>query len=703
MAADSEELAMTDLQPLTGPEQAVADAARTGELADLHADPAEHSYARAANRDDGRVVRASLITGLLTAVPAGDQRSSRAVRLCGASIVGRLDLEGRALACPLLLERCWLDEPVTLDDATAGMIRFSDCHVPGLSARRLRTTGNLELWDGFTSTAGVDLTGARIGGQVVLNNAHLIAPQYPHPMYDLGALVADHLQVEGNLLARGTFTVEGQTRLFAARIGGALDFRGATLSAPGQVVLLADHLDVGLGMGLDGVSASGQVSLRGARVGGQLNLNGSHLSGSPRGQEALDATHLSVGQDMACSEGFTAEGEICLASAEIGAHLTFEDASLANPGGKALSADWLTVTRSMICGEGFTAAGEVRLPAARIGGQLIFRGARLDNPGGTALSVDRVEVGHSLALINGFSSTGEVSLTGAQVGTHLNLEDAHLANPGGKALSADGITVSTGVRGRKGFTASGTVSFRGASIDGTLDLTSSCLSSPGGTALDLRSARVADLELRPARPPEGAVDLTAARIGSLTDDPATWPAVLDLRGCTYDTLAGAPATVRQRLDWLGLSPGGYTPQVYDQLAACYRRAGRDEAARRVAVAKQRRRRSSLSPVSWLLYATIGYGYRTWLAAVWLAALTAACAPAFSYAYSRRMIRPAPAAPAFHSLAYTLDNLIPVISLGEKAAWTPAGWALYLSWGLTAAGWILTTAAVAGLAGIFSRD
>ena len=299
----------------------------------------------------------------------------------------------------------------------------------------------------------------------------------------------------------------------------------------------------------------------------------------------------------------------------------------------------------MICGERFTATGEVRLSAARIGGQLIFLGARLDNPGGTALSADRTEVGHNLALINGFSSTGEVSLAGARIGTHLNLEDAHLANPGGTALNAAGITVTAGVRGRKGFTADGTVSFRGASIDGTLDLTSACLSRPGGTALDLRSARAADLDLRPAQAPEGTVDLAAARIGSLTDDPATWPTALDLRGCTYDTLADGQATVAQR-DWLALSPGGYTPQVYDQLACCYRRAGRDEAARRVAIAKQRRRRAALSPLSWLLYATIGYGYRTWLAAIWLAALTAAATPAFSYAYSHRMIRPAPSAPAF---------------------------------------------------------
>ena len=164
------------------------------------------------------------------------------------------------------------------------MIRFSDCHVPGLSARRLRTTGNLELWDGFTSTAGVDLTNARIGGQVVLNNAHLIAPPFPHPKNGLGALVADGLNVEGNLLARGTFTVEGRDTPARGSHRRSPRLPRSEPQRPRRGRLLADHLVVGQDMGLEGATISGQVILRGARIGGQLVLDGARLAGRPPGK-----------------------------------------------------------------------------------------------------------------------------------------------------------------------------------------------------------------------------------------------------------------------------------------------------------------------------------------------------------------------------------------------------------------------------------
>ena len=39
----------------------------------------------------------------------------------------------------------------------------------------------------------------------------------------------------------------------------------------------------------------------------------------------------------------------------------------------------------------------------------------------------------------------------------------------------------------------------------------------------------------------------------------------------------------------GRDASGYSPQIYDQLAAVYRRSGHDDAARRVLIAKQRHR------------------------------------------------------------------------------------------------------------------
>jgi hypothetical protein len=68
-----------------------------------------------------------------------------------------------------------------------------------------------------------------------------------------------------------------------------------------------------------------------------------------------------------------------------------------------------------------------------------------------------------------------------------------------------------------------------------------------------------------------------------------------------------------------------------------------------------------------------------------------------------MIATAVHPPAFNPLAYTADVILPIVDLGQKSAWQPQGSALYWSWALTVAGWVLTTAVVAGLTGILKHD
>ena len=225
--------------------------------------------------------------------------------------------------------------------------------------------------------------------------------------------------------------------------------------------------------------------------------------------------------------------------------------------------------------------------------------------------------------------------------------------------------------------------------------------------MDLEEAHLAALTLLPAQRPDGVVNLTNARVGRFRDEPDSWPTTMHLRGFVYDTLENDQVSVRERLRWLTLHPGTYTPQLYDQLAAAYRRTGQEEAARTVGIAKQWRRRTALNPagklLNWLLYVTVGYGYRTWLAGVWLAGLIVVGTWVFSHAYPAD-ITPASTHPgAFDPLAYTLNVLVPIVNLGRQNAWQPQGSALYWSWALTGAGWVLTTAVVAGLTGILKRD
>lgn len=131
------------------------------------------------------------------------------------------------------------------------------------------------------------------------------------------------------------------------------------------------------------------------------------------------------------------------------------------------------------------------------------------------------------------------------------------------------------------------------------------------------------------------------------------------------------------------------------------------AARRVAIAKQQRRRRELNRPAkiwnWLLYVTVGYGYRTWQAGLWLLAFELVGAVVFAFAYPAGMIAATRHPMPFNAPVYALDVLLPLISLGQQDSWQPRGAFLYAYWTLIIVGWILTSALVAGLSGVIKRD
>lgn len=186
-------------------------------------------------------------------------------------------------------------------------------------------------------------------------------------------------------------------------------------------------------------------------------------------------------------------------------------------------------------------------------------------------------------------------LAGAHIRRLVCLDQAHLSKPAGDALNAEGISARD-IHCQDGFTAAGTVSLRGAELSGTCTLDGASLGSNIDIALDLRDARIRDLRLRPVQPPDGIIDLTNAHVAVFYDNQQTWPAILRLSGFTYDAIGEDPVSVRDRLRWLARNEHGYAPQVYDQLATCYRRAGLEQAAIRVGVAKQWHRRSKLREI-----------------------------------------------------------------------------------------------------------
>ncbi len=164
--------------------------------------------------------------------------------------------------------------------------------------------------------------------------------------------------------------------------------------------------------------------------------------------------------------------------------------------------------------------------------------------------------------------------------------------------------------------------------------------------------------------------------------------------------------MRGRVAWLRAATPEYSSEPYERLASALRASGEDSEAREVLLAKQRRRRETLTPAGrvwgWLQDVTVGYGYRPGRAAVWMGVLWALGAVYFS-------AHPAPPAadsggyaPHWSPALYALDLLLPVIDLGQDNAWRVSGAGQWVASSLTLLGWMLATTAAAGASRLLRR-
>jgi hypothetical protein len=342
------------------------------------------------------------------------------------------------------------------------------------------------------------------------------------------------------------------------------------------------------------------------------------------------------------------------------------------------------VTGSVFLTNGFNAEGEVRLPAATIGGNLEATGGAFKNPDGNALFADRIQVDGSVFLNDKFYAEGTLRLVNAEIKGQLGVADAELDELNHQSAHIDGPFLWRGIN------------FRAWSI--------------GVHALDLNGAKVATLD----------------------DDEGSWPKKggLVLDGFVYDRIAGAPTDAKTRLKWLSLQPDSYFPQPYEQLIIVSRQMGHEDQIAEVAIAKEwdLRKHGNLGWLNWIqnwfLYLVVGYGYRAWLAFIWILVLVAFGSGIFSCAHRARVLVPSdkeayteyeksnarklpPYYPGFQAFLYSLDVVLP-FDLGQKAHWRlirrrprdPGYW-WYESWSLfqLIVGWALLLVAAAVPAGL----
>lgn len=642
-------------------------------------------------------MRAEVIQQLLTSDPRLSSGRARAVSVQGARITGNLDLLGFELRCALRLVHCYCDRPVVLDDAVGTRVQLTGCQMPLLAANRVRLS-NFLLFDQGFAAGGVQLAGARIDGFLDMSSSLFGVPGPSRATADNGtsfAVFGDNLSVAGNCHFASA-QIMGGMRLAGATVGGQLSLSGASLSRPGDVALHAGWLTVDDLMTCRGTRVAGEMRLVGARIRGQLLLIDAKLDPHPgEGSRAgipcnpFVGTAMSVGDDVV-AERLHAVGSVLMSGSRIGGQLTFENATLEGGRGPALVADGLAMEQPVFF-DGAKVSGEVSLVGARVR-RLSLAGASLLNEGRTALD-------------------GE-GIVADEVRFEPLLRSREVKGEGDPARSKAKSDQPRSVPWVEPAEVSGEIRLRRANIANDISFVGTEMEH---ATLDLQLARLGALVMHPAHRPR-SVDLRGSRVVWLADTPEDASEGVYLTGLQYERLAQHDVSVR--LKWLRHAKDGYSPDAYDELARAYRRAGEPEHANRVGIAKQRHRRRVLAQghrrgvlalpgeaASLFLDATVGYGYRKWLAGLWLVLLWAVGWAIFASAHPRYMqpLHPPGQTPRFQAAIYSLDALVPLIDLGQRSAWQPIGAARWWFWFSICAGWALTTAVAAALAGLLRTD
>jgi hypothetical protein len=576
-----------------------------------------------------------------------------------------------------------------------------------LDATRADVTESVLLLDECRVLGGLNFTSIQIGGNLGLGNSKVARPSKV-------AINATRAHINENLQCNDGFRVEGEFRLSGAHIGRQLILTQAALTNPNRRVLDGDGAYVGGDAFLGGgFRAKGIVQLREATIGEQFNISGAVLV-NPGGL-ALDISGIRVGTGVFGRNGLV-EGELRAVSAKVGGPLSLRGAQLNNPGNCALTCDGLQVS-DVRCDRDFRAAGELRFPGASIDGQFVLSGASITHPNGTtAVDLARAEIRESL-LGRGCFVEGQFSVYYAHIGGSLALTQARLRDIGATVIIGQGVRVDGDIQCSEGFSARGEINMDRAQVGGEFNLAAADIDNLGACALRLKEATITALTL-PSSPQlrVNPVDLTNASVVQFADDWHNAPYAASLSGFTYQRLSVKASWLSSRLGWLSSSEPEFSPQSYDQLRSTFRRAGRDDDGRRVAIAKEYRRRKHLGRsgrvVSWLLSVTVGYGYMIWRGVLLMAALAGIGTAVFAWAKAHhhmialRASQLSPAerpVPHFHAWLYSLDTVLPIINLGQKNFWSPTGATQVWYACSVLSGWLLGTLILATLTARLVRD
>ena len=266
----------------------------------------------------------------------------------GSLLCGTDEATGRRFSCAgsLFLPNTKVDSDFSLrggrlltrerDDGEQPSADDSRDNTATLIADRIQVDGNLVMDGALHSTGTLRIVNGTIGGSLRLSGAIVEVAEDSEPPWTNRALHFDGTTIRGDFDAR-SLRISGQARVVDVTVQGSVQLDGANLRNPGGDVILGRRLTVGGNFDARFVEAAGCFSLQGAKIGANFDLRGTRLvepGKHLRTETVLPSVDIragTVGRDLICAAGhrpFAAHGGIRMHRAEIGREATFDGAVL---------------------------------------------------------------------------------------------------------------------------------------------------------------------------------------------------------------------------------------------------------------------------------------------------------------------------------------------------------------------------------------
>jgi hypothetical protein len=183
---------------------------------------------------EDRIIRGDLFSWICTDRNSSAQLTHRGVSLVGAEIVKELNLEWAKISFPITASQCVFKDTIILSHSRIAFLSLADSSVNYVEAGAAHFQGDVYFSEDFKAANGVDLTAAKIDGDLVCDRGQFIGRS------KTPALVAKGVEVKGSVFLRH-IKAEGGVDLASARIDGNLECAGGEFVGNDKAPALNAH------------------------------------------------------------------------------------------------------------------------------------------------------------------------------------------------------------------------------------------------------------------------------------------------------------------------------------------------------------------------------------------------------------------------------------------------------------------------------